>query len=97
MLNLQTLLQAIETLSADELEQIHTRIEERRRDLQQAHPPAESVKEWMAKLDVALEHFWEGMSQSEIEETIQAMNTEYIEPEDPEVFDWLDKLPEDKR
>lgn len=97
MSDLQTLFEVIDQLPPDELEQVERHIEQRRQELNQVRVNSEDVEERIAALHKATENFWEGFTEVEVEEIVAAMNDEYIEPEDPGLFAWVDQLPEDKR
>jgi hypothetical protein len=97
MIDLQTLLDAIDQLEPEELEQIQARIEQQRQTLYQKRIDTEDPKMWIAGLHAALAEFREGITDEEWQEISTAMNAEYVEPEDPELFDWLDDLPQDER
>lgn len=73
-MNLQSLLQQIDALSAGDVLQVQERLEARRRALQEQ--PVLSAAEWEAKLHAALNGFWDGMTAADIDEAIDAMNGE---------------------
>lgn len=57
----------------------------------------EDAEQRIAALHAAIDGFWDGFTPEEIDEIVEAMNSEYIEPEDPALFAWIDELPEDER
>ena len=93
-MTLQELLSALDNLSPDELEKVRQHIEERDK-------PAERERDnpdlWIAKLDQAIAEFREGLSEEDLAEITTAMNSEYVNPKDLHLFDWLDDIPEDER
>lgn len=95
MSDLQTVLDAIDRLPPDELEQVQQRLEQRRAS--QKHVSEEDIDERIGALHKAVENFWEGFTDEEVDEIVAAMNSEYIEPEDPTLFAWVEELPEDER
>ena len=97
MIDLQTLLEAIDQLEPEELEQVKQRIELHRTQLELGIKRGETPEERVAILHAALAEFREGITDEEWQEISAAMNSEYIEPEDPELFGWLDDLPQDER
>lgn len=56
----------------------------------------EELEQRVKQLHAALENFWEGCSEEEIEQIIADMNEEYISDK-PDPLAWLDELPEDER
>ncbi|MEO8393674.1 MAG: hypothetical protein ABI700_11850 [Chloroflexota bacterium] len=85
---LSDLYQAINRLNRDEFRELRTYVN------QHVEPPQivdEDPRTRAAALMAAVENFWEGMSQQEIDEIVAAMNSEYIEPIDPTDYAWLDK------
>lgn len=93
--DLQTIFEAIDRLPPDELEQVHNHVVERR--TLQKQIAEESVEERIAALNEAFAEMREGLSEAELAEMIEAMNSEYISPKDLHMYDWLDELPEDER
>lgn len=57
----------------------------------------ENPEERIQALRAAVDGFWDGMSEEDIEETIAAMNSEYVDPKDLTMWNWLDEIPEDER
>lgn len=92
-MNLQSLLQQIDALSAGDVLQVQERLEARRRALQEQ--PALSAAEWEAKLRAAFKGFWDGMTPSDIDEAIDAMNGEHIDVDATADWDWLNENPKD--
>ena len=75
MTDLETILQAIDTLPQSAIEQVQKHVVERQRQLEAAE----------AKIKVIhsiIENFWEGFSEEEVEQIIEDMNSEYIEKND---------------
>jgi hypothetical protein len=89
--NLSDLYGTIDRLNPDELDQLSAYIAQKRMQPQIKEDPHTRA----AALMVAVENFWEGMSQQEIDEIVAAMNSEYIEPIDPADYAWLDEGDED--
>jgi hypothetical protein len=83
MTDLQDILQAIDRMNNNELDQVQEQINRRR-----YRPQTDDidVQTKIARLHEALEHFWDGLSQEEIDAIVKDMNAEYIEPLDD---DWL--------
>lgn len=98
MTDLQTLLTAVDHLNWRELAELEQAIELRRKELDDIAPSPDLPPElWGAKLDAALAGFWEGTSDEEKQAILAAMREKNIQPEDPELFAWLDRLAEDER
>ncbi len=86
--NLSDLYGTVDRLNADELERLSAYIAQKR---MQPEIADEDPHTRAAALMAAVENFWEGMSQQQIDEIVAAMNSEYIEPLDPADYAWLDK------
>lgn len=95
MMDLQTILEAIDQLPREEFQQVKQHVDELAQQVPQT--PIHDVEARIAALNQAMENFWEGYSDAEVEAVIDDMNSEFIEPEDPELFGWIDDLPEDER
>jgi hypothetical protein len=89
MSNLQILYRTLDQLPLEELAQVQHYIEQRRQTLQHAQNNPARV----AALQAALAEFRAGMTPSDWDVIAEAMNEEYIEPEDP---DWPNHLPKDQ-
>jgi hypothetical protein len=94
MPNLRTLYQTIDRLDLGELGEVRHYIEQRQREkLQQAQENADRN----AQLRAALAEFRSDTSPDEWATIADAMNAEYVESDEPGVFDWLDDTPESER
>ena len=91
MLSLKDVLEAVNQLSPQEQQRVREYIETRQKQLQVVQRTPQEIAQRAAKLDGALERFWEGIPEAEVEGIIKAMNDEYIEPEDAELFRWADE------
>jgi|GEM_PF-1271591 len=97
MIDLQTLLDTIEQLPSEALETVSQVVDRRKQALVEEQAGRQDIEARIAALHAATAHFWEGFSDAEIDEITADMNREYIKPEDPTLFAWLDDLPEDER
>jgi len=86
MMTLQDVIKAVETLSPEELRQLREFLDQLEGTPSPAHdlPPEERIR----RLDAAVEALREGLTQAELDEMTDAMNTEYIEPFDKD--EWKD-------
>jgi hypothetical protein len=53
--------------------------------------------EWAARLQAAIEGFWEGVPEEEVAAIMAALNAEDGGPEKDDPLAWVDELPEDER
>jgi uncharacterized protein YeeX (DUF496 family) len=84
MMTLQQIKQAVDSLSAEELRELREYLEQRE-SLEQPVLIL-SPEERIRRLDAAVEAIREGMTQEQIDEMIEAMNAEYIEPFDEDAW-----------
>ncbi len=91
--SLERLLEQIDRLSSDKLSLVKQHVDARYRVMLAEETPEEKI----AALDAALEHFWDGLTPTEINEVVAVMNEKNIVPDDDHLFDWVDNLPEDQR
>jgi hypothetical protein len=66
-------------------------------ELEVIPPIEEDVETHLAEIHGALEGIPRGFLTKVLEALIEDMNSEYIEPEDPYLFGWIDDLLEDER
>jgi hypothetical protein len=97
MIDLQTLLDTIEQLPVDALETVSQVVDRRKQAIAADEASSRDLKARIAALHAATANFWEGFSEAEIDEITADMNREYIKPEDPTLFAWIDDLSEDER
>lgn len=80
----QEVIKAVDTLSPEELRELRTYLEQREGA---AQPALELVPEERARrLDEAFEQLREGLTQKQLDEMTEAMNAEYIESFDEDVW-----------
>lgn len=61
-------------------------------------PTKEEIAETIAAIREAAAEFREGLNEEELAEIVRDMNAaEHIEPKDPDLFAWLDEVPEGER
>lgn len=89
--NLEEIFHAVDRLNRDQLTQLRAYVEQR---IAQPQVKDESPQEKIAALHAAVEDFWDGMSQDEIDAIVEDMNSEYVEPIGSE-YDWLDDKDDD--
>jgi hypothetical protein len=82
MMNLQTLLDAIDRLEPDELETVRERIEQRRGQMEIGIARGETPEERIAILNQAFAEMRAGLSSEELQEVVEVINSEYVEAED---------------
>jgi hypothetical protein len=75
MMNLQEILNAIDRLSTDDREKVYQHLEKSQATPQWRHRPEDSAKR-IAALDAAIEGFWEGYTEAEVDEIIEAITRE---------------------
>jgi len=75
MTDLEAILQAIDSLPQDAIEQVQKHVVERQQRL-------EAVETKIAALDSLTANFWEGFSETDVEQIIADINSEYIEADD---------------
>jgi len=98
MNDLQALLQQIDQLSRDELIIVEQHLQARKQKTETLEAVSqEDVEAWMTALHEAINDFRAGLTEGELDEIIDAMNAEYVDPDDLTLFDWVDDLPEDRR
>ncbi|MBI5958456.1 MAG: hypothetical protein HY866_06975 [Chloroflexi bacterium] len=83
-MTLQEMIKAIDLLHPDELRQLRSYIDQRESAVRHAYEL--SPEERIQRMDAAVEVIREGMTQAELDEMIEAMNAEYIEPFDEELW-----------
>jgi hypothetical protein len=84
MMTLQEVIKVVDTLSPEELRKLRTYLDQREGMVQ---PALELAPEERARrLDEAFERLREGLTQKQINEMTEAMNAEYIEPFDEDVW-----------
>ncbi|MEO8612524.1 MAG: hypothetical protein ABI690_31800 [Chloroflexota bacterium] len=81
MIDLQTLLETIDQLPPDELEQIQEHIERRRFQVEHGTPRGETPDARITILKQAFSEMRDGLADNELHDVIEAMNSEYIEPD----------------
>ena len=95
MIELEAVLESLNHLNPDELMQVRRRVQMLE---QQARAPLDDdVETRIAALNAALDNFWEGFTEEEVDEIVWAMNVEFVDPEELKTFDWLLELPENER
>ena len=67
----------IDRLSPEELQELRAYLDQR---IAQPQIADEDVQTKIDALHAALENFWEGLSQDEIDAIVEGMNSEYVEP-----------------
>jgi uncharacterized protein YeeX (DUF496 family) len=77
----------LDRLNHEELAQVRAYIDQR---MMQPQISDEDPHRRAAALMAALAEIREGLSKEELDEMIEAMNSEYIEPLDPADYAWLD-------
>ncbi len=83
-MTLQEVIKVVDTLSPDELRELRTYLDQREGTVQ---PALELAPEERARqLNEAFERLREGLTQKQIDEMTEAMNAEYIEPFDEDVW-----------
>ncbi len=87
--NLDEIFHAIDRLNRDQLAQLRAYVEQRITQ-PQLQIAAESPKEKADALMRAFAEMREGLTKEELDEMIEAMNSEYIEPLDAHDYAWLD-------
>lgn len=87
-MTLQELMRAIDHLSRPELDQLRQYIDQREKEQErQIHPArGDTPQERVRRLDAAAAAIREGLTQEELDEMTAAMNAEYIEPFDEDVW-----------
>jgi hypothetical protein len=83
-MTLQDVIKAVDQLSPEELRELREYIEQR----EGTHSPVQALTpgERIRRLDAAVEAIREGMTQAELDEMTVAMNAEYIEPFDEDLW-----------
>ncbi|MBN1562402.1 MAG: hypothetical protein JXA10_01075 [Anaerolineae bacterium] len=84
MMTLQEVIKALDVFSLDELIQLRTYIDQRTDTMSLAHDL--TPEERAHRLDTAFEQLREGLTPAELNEITEAMNVEYIEPFDEELW-----------
>lgn len=97
VMDLQTLLQAVDQLPSDDLRQLKHHIEEREHQLQQDQLTDRYTELNISALKDAIAEFREGLSEQELSELLAAMSMKIVNPSDLDMYNWLDDLPEDER
>lgn len=87
--SLHDLYRTLDRLNEDELAEVRAYIDRRTMRPEIAD---EDVQAKIAALRAAVDNFWEGMPQEEIDQIIEDANAEYVEPLSND--DWLDKSDE---
>jgi DNA-binding ferritin-like protein len=87
-MTLQDLMQAIDYLSKQELHQLRQYIDEREKEQEKQTHPARGAtpQERVRRLQAAAAAIREGLTREELDEMTAAMNAEYIEPFDEDVW-----------
>lgn len=75
MTDLESILQAIDSLPEEAIEQVQKHVVERQQQLK-------AVEDKIMALDKLTANFWAGFSEHDIEQIIADMNSEYIETTD---------------
>lgn len=83
MTDLDALFKTIDTLTDAELETIYHYINQRRKVI--------TPEERIAALEQGFAMMRKGIIKAELDEIIDAMNSEYINPDDLSLFDWIDE------
>lgn len=86
MTTLNNLYHQLDRLDRAELQQLRHYIDQR---METPQVGDEDVQAKVKALQDAVENFWEGVPQEDIDEIVEAMNSEYIEP--LAKHDWLDE------
>jgi len=92
MSDLQAILNQIDELSRDEQVRLWDYVEQKLYGQLNMTP-----EEKIAALDKALENFWEGFTQAEVDEMTAEMNAKPVDHDDSDMCDWIEDLSEDKR
>lgn len=84
MMTLQDVIKAVDRLSPEELRELRSYLDQRESTDQYTHEltPEERIR----RMDAAVEAIREGMTQEQIDEMIEAMNAEYVEPFDEDAW-----------
>jgi len=86
MENLRDLYGTLDRLNRDELEQVFAYVRQR---MEQPQIADENAQTKIAVLRDAVKDFWGDISQDEVDEIVEEMNSEYVEPLSK--YDWLDE------
>lgn len=86
MSSVDRIIQAIKQLTPDELVQIEAAVDARRQEIRQTPPPDSEAL--ISLIHEVFDNFWEGVPESRVDEIINDMNSEYIEPDRPDLYDW---------
>ena len=84
MMTLQDVKKAIDHLSPEERRELREYLEQR--ESNEPSVPVLSPEERIRRMDAAVETIRAGMSQAELDDMTAAMNAEYIEPFDEDVW-----------
>lgn len=84
MVNLQDMKNAIDRLTPEERRELRQYLEQRESTEQLTHEL--SPEERIRRLEEAVKALREGLTQAELDEMTDAMNAEYIEPVDEDVW-----------
>jgi hypothetical protein len=82
MMTLQDVMKAVDRLSADELRELRRYLDQRESTAALELTPDERAR----RLDKAFEQLREGLTQEQLDEMTGAMNAEYIEPFDEDLW-----------
>lgn len=77
MTTLNNLYHQLDSLDRTELQEVRRYIDQR---IEEPSVEDERIEAKVKALQDAVENFWEGVPQEEIDEIVEAMNSEYIEP-----------------
>lgn len=89
MTTLNNLYHQLNRLDREELQQVRRYIDQR---IEEPTVENERIESKVKALQEAVKNFWEGVPQEEIDEIVEAMNSEYIEPLSK--YNWLDEKDE---
>ena len=84
MVTLQDVKKAIDRLSPEERRELREYLEQR--ESNEPSTPILSPEERIRRMDAAVETIRAGMSQAELDDMTAAMNAEYVEPFDEDVW-----------
>lgn len=95
MIDLQTLLEAIDQLKPEELETVRMRVEQRSQALYQQRMDTEDPEAWIAGLQLAITAFRADLSPDRLTEILNDMNIGYISPKELAILEQLGEWEED--
>ena len=90
MMTFEELLETVGRLSPEQLDELNRHISNRLEQIQREDRESETPQERTASMLRAFEQIREDMSSNALDELVEAMNAEYIDPHDLAMFEWLD-------